>query len=150
MKETKCGYCENYSKMLKPGTSNRKAKFGCPVRRRKVLFDKKACKYFKPRKYFYCDNHGEQLNFVSCLARRLNLVALPAYEKCKKCRQFEQDIGQIVQNYIVEGVAIATIPESKLSRKNSVREERKLKRRSSGRVLKRRNQKPRKLKRRKK
>lgn len=147
----RCGYCNQFSsgKVFKSGDT---VKRKCIARQVKVDFNHRTCKYFDPVQYFQCIKHGERITFAHCAIRRLNHVSLTKYSYCKKCRQFDQEISQIMSQYIVEGSKIKKYnpdkPLRKLARRNSAK--RSIKRRTpKKRVLKKRIKKPaRKIKRR--
>lgn len=116
----------------------------------------KSCKYFNPI-YFYCDKFQQRLTFNQCLARRRNEKGFASYQDCKKCRQFDLEIREIIQEYWLDMKRIVnarnressdeSLGSGKIKRRNKGNPEnkRKLKRREkpptkeNHRKIKRRN-----------
>ena len=75
------------------------------VKGKSVTFDSSSCQYFKPT-YFYCDQNNCRLTYGQCLARRRNTQNLMGYLACKKCRQFDTDIREIIMSYFIDMIPI--------------------------------------------
>ena len=105
-----CGCCHWWSRsnVISRGTTNN-ANYTrkCIASRKKVTSDTDRCKYFNPD-YFYCDKFGVRLKYVQCLARRRNEKKLGEWDDCKKCRQFEKEIGPVIKDYFLDLVPIVT------------------------------------------
>jgi hypothetical protein len=148
----RCGYCNQFSsgKVFKSGDTVKRL---CIARQDKVDFNHETCKYFDPVQYFQCIRHGERITFAHCAIRRFNHAGLSKYSYCKRCRQFDQELSEIMSKYIVDGAKIKKYNPDKPLRKLARRDKsakRSIKRRTpKKRVLKKRKEKPkRKLKRR--
>jgi hypothetical protein len=145
-----CAYCIHWteSKVVSRGTSNAiEISRKCPAALTNVQSDSKSCKYFNP-KFFYCDKKAARMAFIACLSSRRNEKSFTANDSCKKCRQFDKDIREIVQTYFVDAVQ-TVIPRHLLKTEEIEPKAEKTKK------LKRRKKKetpeaPKKLKRRKK
>lgn len=149
----RCGYCKQYSNgnVFKSGdTIQRK----CIARQIKVDFNHRTCKYFEPVKYFLCTKWNDRITFPICLNRRVNHEQLGKYLYCKRCRQFDHEIREMVSEYFIDGTKIRRYNPDKPLRKLARRSDpakRKIKRRTpKKRVLKKRTKQPtkRKIKRR--
>jgi len=105
-----CGCCHWFykSNVVARGTSNNAAYTRkCIASKKKVMSDNDRCKYFNPE-YFYCDKFGVRLKYVQCLARRRNEKKLREWDVCKRCRQFEKEIADVIKDYFLEMVPIVT------------------------------------------
>ena len=149
----RCGYCKQYSSgiVFKSGDTIKRK---CIARQIKVDFDHRICKYFDPTKHFLCTKWNDRITIPVCLSRRINYEQLGKYLYCKKCRQFDQEIKELVSEYFIDAVKIRKYNPDKPLRKLARRGDptkRKIKRRTpEKRVLKKRTKKPakRKIKRR--
>ena len=141
-----CYYCSNYRIAKTMGLPDKNG-----VQWKKCLIKGKVnaqtdkCKYFDPADSFYCDNYACGLKVGNCLHRRFVPHKFNGWGKCSKCRQFDRDISEIVNDYILQ--------KTRIIRPRTPGSVRKLKRRKDKpikRQLKRRKPtpKPRKLKRR--
>ena len=148
----RCGYCKQYLSgvVFKSGDAIKRK---CIARQIKVPFDHRTCKYFEPVKYFLCTKWNDRITIPICLNRRINYEQLGKYLYCKRCRQFDHEINELVSKYIIDGAKIRRYnpdkPLRKLARRGNPK--RKIKRRTPDkRVLKRRSKQPakRKIKRR--
>lgn len=147
MGDHKCVYCEHWLHSpirRKDEKGNKTVTRICRAKKRRIKPDSNSCKYFKPNDYFYCDNYNQWLHILNCLQRRRNSKGFKAWDECKKCRQFEMDLKELISDYFVERNKIVEI---KFGRKIK---RRKGKEKKPVRTIKRRStsQKPRKIKRR--
>ena len=115
----------------------------CVARNSKVGFNRNCCKYFKPVKFFQCTKWGERITIPECINRKFNYSQLNKYLYCKKCRQFDREIADILKVYIIDGAKVKKFDSEnslrKLPRRNkSNPAKRELKRRPKKRNLKRR------------
>lgn len=154
-----CSYCDWWAKspVVQKGRSFNTRK--CIASDIKIQADSKTCKYFNPI-FFFCDQAGQRLSFIQCIARRRNEKKINAWASCRKCRQFDKEIKAIVEKYFIDVRPIVTpmkfknktssVITRKIKRRNKT--ERQIKRRNKGRVERqiKRREKPRKIKRRKK
>ena len=130
----------------------------CIAKKRRVRAESESCKYFKPT-YFFCDKYQQRLPFEVCLSRRRNRKGLSGYLPCKKCRQFEREIKEIIERYFIDSTPIKTprhlsrgdekIGSGKIKRRqkkdqDKAKSKRKIKRRDKSKS----NKKGRKIKRR--
>jgi len=127
---------------------------------KKVNSDSAACHYFNPKDLFYCEENNCFLNLVNCLHRRRNNKDFKAWESCKKCRQYEKGIRDIIEDYYFNNTEIIKPKEPrKIKRRKKAdapTSRRIIKRRKPKRIIKRRKpkriikrRKPTKIKRRK-
>lgn len=153
----KCSYCSFWvqSPVIGRDDATKKTKFirrVCPASLNKVSADHDSCEYFNPASIFYCDLNNHRLTLLECMNRRRNSKGFQAWKKCKRCRQFNNDIKPILEDYFfdcrkVKEVPIETAKKSGIKR----RKKSKIKRRKSKPSgIKRRKKKPVKIKRRKK
>lgn len=114
----KCGYCDWFtqSDVLTRGDKSSLAQRKCIAKKRKITEDSESCRYFKPV-YFYCEKYNCRLLFEQCIGRRRNRKNLTDYLPCKKCRQFDTQIREIVQEYFIDMVPTVT-PRHLLTRGN--------------------------------
>lgn len=105
----KCGYCDWFyqSDVQTRGDKSSLAKRQCVARRKGVSEDTDSCRYFNPV-YFHCEKYNCRLQFEQCLARRRNRKGLTDYLPCKKCRQFDTEMRDIVEEYFIDMVPIVT------------------------------------------
>lgn len=166
---TTCIYCQHFAKSK---VVTRKKKTDAPYKRKyqyrkkRITSESPACKYLLPVETFYCDVNDNRLTFLQCLARRRNVKNLPDYKQCEKCRQFEREIKEILQQYFIDADQpllpkgfkeqipkdgpIVVNPGRKLKRRKKRRVLKRRKKTTETRVLKRRSKpKTRKIKRRK-
>jgi hypothetical protein len=159
-----CHYCKYYkqSKLVGRPDSDGVQWKKCRIKKKKIQSKSNECKYFDPAEIFFCDKYGCQLAIANCLHRRFNPKKFLGWQKCKRCRQFEQDISEISNSYMVERKKAKRPPIKRIGRVINRRigkpkvvfnpnKKRKLKRRESKSVrkIKRREVKPiRKIKRR--
>jgi hypothetical protein len=130
----RCGYCNQFAtgKIKRSGGDIIKK---CAARQIEVDFNHKTCKYFDPSEFFFCEKHGQRISFAICLSSRRNFVDMNKYLPCKKCRQFDQEIKELVSKYYLDANKIKNynpdMPGRKLKRRNKTK-----------RTLKRRTKKP--------
>jgi hypothetical protein len=75
----------------------------CKATKSKISADSDTCQYFNPVTTFYCDDNHQRLHILNCLQRRFNKKGLEDWEMCSKgCRQFEQDIKEVIQKYYIQ------------------------------------------------
>lgn len=132
----KCVYCKYWitSPVKKQEGSMIRRK--CKTRNRMINKDSNSCKYFDPHNVIWCDNYSQRVEMVLCLQRRRNPHNFKkTYNLCRKCRQFDQDLQDLFNDYYFGNAKIIS-PEVK----------------QKGRVIKRRkgHEKKRVIKRRKK
>lgn len=144
-----CGHCKHYNTGKVFGTKD-DVKRGCIPKDKKVSFVDKSCMFFSPNEYFTCEKHGDRIQIPICLIRRSKSHSseLTAYNDCKKCRQFDTEIRDIVVKYFVEmqrprkfkSKVILDTQKQQLDEKSS---KRKIKRRSkqTNKKIKRRKKK---------
>ena len=116
-KEYTCRYCKYWvqSKVIsrtqdinelsskkKKKTSLSYIKRECKFRKKPIEVTTPACKFFNPEK-FWCERENCWMGIIVCLARRRNPHNLSAWDKCKKCRQFDNEIRKVVIDYWVNG-----------------------------------------------
>lgn len=164
----KCGYCDWFlqSDFVSRGEKGAASVRKCIAKHRRITEDSESCRYFKPA-IFYCDNNNCRLTFEQCIARRRNRKNLIDYQSCKKCRQFDTDIREIVQDYFIDMVPIVTprhlnrgesnnsvnqVGSGKIKRRGQSKEDqkRKIKRRDNGNGKAQPEKEQRKIKRRSK
>lgn len=168
-----CGYCAEWvkAKIRRKGNDDKKIiNRICQVKNRKIKSTSSSCKYFKPNDYFYCDKYNCWLHLVNCLNRRRNSKAFRGWNACRKCRQFETEVKDVISDYYIDRLKVKEPPGDKnrkikrRKKKDTVRkikrrkkpEVRKIKRRKKSKLTKALdsiasiNKKPRKIKRRKK
>lgn len=127
----------------------------CPTKSKKakpVESDSPACKFFNPE-IFWCDKFECWLTIPQCIARRRNNLKLEVWDYCKKCRQFELEIREIVNDYWINGKIVKEPEEPKKKVKIKWKKDKKtIKRRKKEwkekRIITRRKTKPKKIKRR--
>lgn len=105
----KCGYCDWFtqSNVLSRGDKSSLAQRKCIAKGKSVTESSDSCRYFKPI-FFYCDQYNCRLLFEQCIARRRNRKNLNDYLQCKKCRQFDTELRDIIQEYFIDMVPIVT------------------------------------------
>lgn len=113
----------------------------CGLNNRKIKGTTAACKYFKPRLYFYCHTYRYWLSIYQCLSRRRNREfyykpnrkiiernKLYMYPDCTAhCQQFRDDILPICKHLNINRMGKIKRPKP-----------RKIKRRATKRTIKRR------------
>lgn len=141
MAKITCYYCDRWHKS-KQATQERRY---CEAVKKRIKRTRKRCKFFVPTEAsFWCDKHHCHLKLIQCVQRRRNPMSLNKWEKCKRCRQWDKEVRDIIEDYWLTGKKI--IPFD-----NPGNSKRVIKRRDKGgRVIKRRKGKPRKIKRRSK
>lgn len=160
-----CQYCKYWiqSKVIRrevkeENENNKKKKSKlvkrkCPTKSKKakpIETTSPACKYFSPES-FWCDHFDCWLTIPQCIARRRNTLKLEVWDRCKKCRQFELEIREIVNDYWINGKAIKEPGEPKKKTQRKWKRDKKIiKRRVKPKKIKRRvvKKKVRKIKRR--
>lgn len=100
----KCIYCceWSHSPIIRRETDRSSHKMifrKCPVIKKQIDTDSDGCKYFNPSLAFHCDKNHCFIDFMACLNRRRNPKDLDIFKQCKKCRQFENDIKPIIEDY---------------------------------------------------
>jgi hypothetical protein len=136
----------------------------CKTRQREITSSNLSCKYFKPTSYIYCRRNNQKVPMITCLHKRLNPKKFSEYKKCRRCRQFSKEIQPILEEYHITAKRIIEPKIGKIlkRRKGHEAEKRVLKRRNDKkqkqektefkqikiRKLKRRDEQPKKLKRR--
>ena len=95
-----CLYCEYWitlpiRKKDKEGNVRRR----CKYRTRTVKPNSESCRYFRPGEVFYCNNNNERLAYLACVNRRRNSKDFRKFGECRRCRQFENDIQELVEDY---------------------------------------------------
>lgn len=105
----KCGSCDWWanSPIKNRGDRNSATQRKCIAKRSDVSEDSESCRYFKPQ-YFHCSENNCRLTFDQCLARRRNTKNLLGYQNCRRCRQFDKEIREIVESYYLDLVPIVT------------------------------------------
>lgn len=106
----KCGYCDWWiqSDIVSRGDkSSSLTTRMCVAKKKRITEDSESCRYFNPT-YFYCDQYNCRLVFEQCIARRRNRKSLTDYLPCKKCRQFDTEIREIIKDYFIDMVPIVT------------------------------------------
>jgi len=154
---TTCNYCQHFANAK---VISRKKKTDAPYKRKchaskkRITSDSEVCKYLLPKEIFYCDINDNRLHLLQCLARRRNSKNLPDFKACEKCRQFDKDIRHILSRYFLDAEQPLlpkgfkeAIPKNAPIVVNPGRQ-RKIKRRQSRQILKRRKPKARVIKRR--
>ena len=133
MTEYNCSYCKHWVEALRLKTNSRI----CKVTKKNIYSDKKVkCIYFDPE-FFFCEQNECRMSICVCLNRRRNIPKFENWNKCKKCRQFENEMKGFVVEYWIEG-------KSTLTKKF----EKKIKRREKHGIIKRKDETKRKIKRR--
>lgn len=104
-----CANCDWWSqaKIISRGDKGTVTYRLCPALKERVQSQEKSCKYFNPI-YFHCDKNNCRLTIEQCLARRRNPKNLVGFQNCKKCRQFDKEIREIVEMYYIDMVPIVT------------------------------------------
>ena len=98
-----CRYWDKAKKFGKPDDMGRQWRKCIVKGNRKINAESTICKYFNPADTFYCDAYDCRLAIANCLNRRFNPKGFnKTWEFCPNCRQFEQDIWPIVNDYIYE------------------------------------------------
>ena len=93
-----CIYCKYFAESKtvgRPDDSGLQQK-KCIAKKRKVNMNSEQCLYFSPANDFHCDNYGYRLKIPNCLNRRFNSSNFTKWEKCNKCRQFQNDLSQVI------------------------------------------------------
>ena len=104
-----CGNCDWWSQSEVVSRSDKSSTTikKCIARRKKIASDSESCRYFKPH-IFYCEQNNCRLTYEQCIARRRNSKNLVDYQNCKRCRQFDKEIRDIVLQYYVDMVPTVT------------------------------------------
>jgi len=151
MAKMPCIYCDYFPSLKTVKKRKEKPDIRrCHIAKRKVTSEReRECVYFTPTTHpFYCDNNNCQLDLIQCIARRRNRKGLTAWDNCRKCRQWDQELRQVVEKYILDMARPKQPIPEKPKRKLKRRKKRTIKRRAK-RTIKRREEKPkRKIKRR--
>jgi len=91
-----CYYCQQWH-ISKQVTQDRRR---CEAIGKRIRRKHKACKYFVPTENpIFCRKSGCYLVLMQCLARRRNRLGLNGWAKCKRCRQWDKEIHQIIETY---------------------------------------------------
>lgn len=109
----------------------------CVATNRKIEIDSPACEYFDPAQFFYCSKNNCQIAVIQCINRRKNDKQLKSFEDCEKCRQFENIIKTIAEEYWLS--ARKPLPPKKQIRRREKKES-KIRRRRKPTKLRRRKQ----------
>jgi len=153
-----CKYCSYWyhSRVIKKnveeesgsGKKRKKSNFKATVRKckltnKKIKSDSPNCKWFSPSSV-YCNQENHLIKIINCLDRRRNEKGLTAWDDCRKCRQFDQEIKDIAETYWLNAVPIkAKTTEEKQRKKIG-----KIKRREKSEEFKERKERKRTIKRR--
>jgi hypothetical protein len=140
MAKRTCYYCDRFH----DAPMITKIRRHCDATGRKVKASSKSCpKYFVPTEHsFYCENNHCSLYLMQCLGRRRNRKNLNQWDTCSKCRQWDKEIGPIIQEYWFEAKPVKN--PRKIRRR--IKKKRIIRRRSTDnpklkRKIKRRKQK---------
>ena len=116
----------------------------CKLTNRKIKGETKACRYFKPRLYFYCYSNKYWLSIYQCLSRKRNRKFYLKHEnnpakKTKKiylypdctsrCSQFKDDIWPICKQLKINRSGKIKNPKPRTIKRRPKQEGRVLKRR---------------------
>lgn len=97
-----CFYCKYWIESDVRKSPAGEVKRRCEVRGRTVKVLTKSCKYFDPNPIFACRHYSERVYLTNCLHRRRNPKQFQkSWKHCLKCRQFEQDILPIIEDYYI-------------------------------------------------
>lgn len=120
----KCVYCTTWNispikkDMSESGKKTSKIiKRKCVTLKRFVTSDSDACEYFAPSATVHCDLTHTRMNLVNCLQRRRNPKQFKSWHKCRKCRQFDQELLPIIEDYYLNNKEILVPKEKRLGRK---------------------------------
>ena len=103
-----CGMCDWWpNSPITKVDKNKNTVRKCVAKKRRIKATSESCKYFNPT-YFFCDQYQQRFPYEVCLARRRNRQNLGGYSQCKKCRQFEREIREIVEEYFLNSTPIVT------------------------------------------
>jgi len=132
----KCTYCDRFyrSKPL-PRTSDKGEKFDgarlCTTENKMIKSEDEACEYYQPTEGFYCDKWDMRVSPLQCLSRRLNRLGLEGFQDCRKCKQFENNIRQIIEEYYIKCKVVKKLPQQEIK---IIEPEAKLKRRKRRKI----------------
>lgn len=96
-----CSCCEwwAHSRVVQRGSSGYIR--SCIAANKEIKSNSDPCKYFNPT-YFHCDKFGQRITFMQCLNRRRNEKKLTSWQDCKKCRQFDKEIREVISDYFLD------------------------------------------------
>ena len=121
-----CKYCKYWTeskviKRVKAKTGPDYLRRKCKYRRKLIDLNTESCRFFNPQ-IFWCNNFEYRVDFITCLLRRRNILELETWKVCKKCRQFDTEVKNIVIDYWVNGVEVR-IPKAEDIIKRKTRKE---------------------------
>lgn len=142
MHQYKCVYCAawSHSAIIKRDSESKSKtiKRKCAVTGATIAIETESCKYFCPAVCFRCIANNHDITFLACLNRRYNPEKLNAFEKCRRCRQFDIDIKSIIKDFWIRANKVLQPPTNQESKKI-------IKRREATRTIKRRTQPPKRV-----
>ncbi|HUU89010.1 MAG TPA: hypothetical protein VMX17_14845 [Candidatus Glassbacteria bacterium] len=103
----------------------------CIITKKKIQSNSPHCKWFNPSSV-YCNENNHPIKISNCLDRRRNEKQMAAWDYCKKCRQFDQEIRDIAETYWLNATPI-NIKTKEETRK---KKKRRLKRRGESEIHK--------------
>lgn len=139
MAKTPCIYCDYFPSLKIVKKRNEKPYIRrCNIAKRKVTSERQRdCAYFTATTHpFYCDNNNCQLDLINCIARRRNRLELTAWDNCRKCRQWDTGLREVVERYFLDMARPKQPIPDKPKRKIKRRVKRTIKRRDKSPLTK--------------
>ena len=118
----KCSYCNQFyrSKALPRGSKDGLKFDGarlCIAKDKMIKPNDEQCEYYQPTEALHCDKLDMQVHPLQCLSRRFNRLNLEGFQPCRKCKQFESNISQIITEYYINCKKVKPLPIQEVKKK---------------------------------